>query len=170
MHKLGASILEELTKIFRFKADIMEEILTELLEADTKTVIKFQNFKSYLGKQKFSYISNFQHNGNKIKLNFFAEKWIKTKSETKIVNFLDKHVSEKALKKIDEIVNITKDFSKEKEENFGKSPKELYMDFTSKLEIQVRRLWKVKIFTLLIQNSPDELTSRKYTHCSQIMT
>ena len=34
------------------------------------------------------------------------------------------------------------------------------MDFTSKLEIQVRRLWKVKIFTLLIQNSPDELTSR----------
>ena len=50
MHQLGAEVTEELTKIFRNKSDILEEILNELLDLETPEIYSFsRDFKNYIG-------------------------------------------------------------------------------------------------------------------------
>ena len=51
MDGLGAAVVERLNKIFKNKSDILTNILTELLDADTRTVLHFsEDFKTFISK------------------------------------------------------------------------------------------------------------------------
>ena len=60
---MGGTVYEELTKIFRNKSDVLEEIFTELLDAESKEVYELlTDFKDYLGIQiHISLLVNFNY-------------------------------------------------------------------------------------------------------------
>lgn len=50
MNQMGAAVLDELTKIFRNKSDILENVLRDLLHADFAQVLLYAtDFKQFMG-------------------------------------------------------------------------------------------------------------------------